>query len=136
MNVATPQEGLRTLHQLSEIEKEYSIEGKINSAKINASIIANEDAECCKRIGQHGLKLIKDISKNKNNLTLKKIRKKQKELDKIKQEKIKELQNIKNKKENLNKILHERQDYEKEGRRTSAIHCPRCNRTDVRTGST
>jgi len=41
------------------------IEVKVNAALATATAIANEDAEFCRRIGQHGLAIIKEISRRK-----------------------------------------------------------------------
>ena len=51
--------------QLSEISKENSIEEKIVIAKNTAQQIADEDVQYCKQIGEHGLNIIEQISKNK-----------------------------------------------------------------------
>ena len=52
--------------QLKGIEKESSIEAKVTRAFQTAREIADEDAEYCRRIGEHGVRLIEEISKNKN----------------------------------------------------------------------
>jgi len=52
--------------QLSEISKANSIDEKVRIAKRTAVEIADEDAEFCKNIGLHGVKIIEDISKRKN----------------------------------------------------------------------
>jgi len=44
----------------------YNPEEKIKIALKTANDIADEDAEYCKRIGEHGLKIIKKLSKKKN----------------------------------------------------------------------
>lgn len=53
--------------QLSAIAKGNSIKEKISIAKETAQQIADEDALYCKRIGEHGVNIIKQISKNKND---------------------------------------------------------------------
>ncbi len=52
--------------QLNAIQNGNTIQEKINIAFTIANEIANEDAEHCRRIGEHGLKLIEEISQNKN----------------------------------------------------------------------
>ena len=52
--------------QLNIIQKAGSIEDKISAALSTANEIADDDASYCKRIGEHGLKLIESISKQKN----------------------------------------------------------------------
>ncbi len=56
--------------QLDAIQNGNTIPEKINIAFTIANEIANEDAEHCRRIGEHGLKLIEEISKNKNGDTV------------------------------------------------------------------
>lgn len=56
--------------QLDAIQKGNSIQEKINIALATAVDIADEDAEYCRRIGEHGLKIIETISKNKNGATV------------------------------------------------------------------
>ena len=56
--------------QLDAISKAKSNEEKIISAKQTAIAIADEDAECCRRIGLHGVDLIKTLSKKKNGDTV------------------------------------------------------------------
>jgi len=56
--------------QLNAIRNGNTIREKINIAFIIANEIADEDAEHCKRIGEHGLTLIEAISKNKNGGTV------------------------------------------------------------------
>ncbi|RMF03179.1 MAG: S-methyl-5-thioribose-1-phosphate isomerase [Chloroflexi bacterium] len=52
--------------QLAAIEAAGSdIEAKIEAALQTAQIIADEDAEFCRRIGEHGLSLIEEISRRK-----------------------------------------------------------------------
>jgi methylthioribose-1-phosphate isomerase len=52
--------------QLDEIKKGKDIKEKIEIAKKIAIEIADEDAEFCKRLGEHGSKIIEEISKKKN----------------------------------------------------------------------
>lgn len=52
--------------QLAEIQKGKTTEEKVQIARQTAEVIANEDAAYCKRIGEHGLSLIKEIQKKKN----------------------------------------------------------------------
>ena len=56
--------------QLNAIRNGNTIQEKINIALTTAIAIADEDAEHCRRIGEHGLKLIEAISKNKNGDTV------------------------------------------------------------------
>jgi len=56
--------------QLDAINKGNSSEEKISIAFKTAKEIADEDAEYCRRIGEHGLKIIEDISKKKNGETV------------------------------------------------------------------
>ena len=56
--------------QLHAIKNGNTIQEKINIAFTLANEIADEDAEHCKRIGEHGLKLIEAISNNKNGGTV------------------------------------------------------------------
>ena len=51
--------------QLSAINKGKSTDDKIAIALKTANDIADEDADFCKKIGEHGLKLIEEISKKK-----------------------------------------------------------------------
>lgn len=51
---------------LGEMEKEHSLEAKRAGALSCAVQIADEDADFCRRIGEHGLEIIKEISKKKN----------------------------------------------------------------------
>ncbi len=53
--------------QLKAIENANSIEQKQEIALKTARIIADEDAEISKRIGKHGLEIIKSISNNKGD---------------------------------------------------------------------
>jgi len=52
--------------QLNAINEEDSLEKKVGIALKTANEIADEDADYCRRIGEHGVKLITDISKQKN----------------------------------------------------------------------
>lgn len=52
--------------QLNAIVAQDSIENKILVALKTANEIADEDAEYCRKIGEHGVKLIEEISKHKN----------------------------------------------------------------------
>lgn len=52
--------------QLEEMEKEDTPEAKRARAFSCAVQIADEDADFCRRIGEHGLEIIKEISKQKN----------------------------------------------------------------------
>ncbi|MHA1684709.1 MAG: S-methyl-5-thioribose-1-phosphate isomerase [Promethearchaeota archaeon] len=52
--------------QLKAIESEADVSKKVEVAKQLSIEIADEDAECCRMIGIHGVKLIEDISKKKN----------------------------------------------------------------------
>lgn len=51
--------------QLKEISKGKTYEEKVLIALKTAQEIADEDAEFCRKIGQHGLKIIEEISKKK-----------------------------------------------------------------------
>jgi len=51
--------------QLNAIQSCHSIQEKINITLKTANQIADEDAEHCKRIGEHGLKIIEAISQKK-----------------------------------------------------------------------
>ncbi len=53
--------------QLKAIESVESIDEKIAISLETADTIANEDAEYCRMIGEHGLKIIKKISEGKKN---------------------------------------------------------------------
>jgi methylthioribose-1-phosphate isomerase len=44
-----------------------SLSDKVTAAYNMAELIANEDAEMCRKIGEHGLKIIEKISKEKNS---------------------------------------------------------------------
>ena len=52
--------------QLNEINKTGSIEEMVAVSLETATKIADEDAESCRRIGEHGIKIIWEISKKKN----------------------------------------------------------------------
>jgi len=52
--------------QISEIEKGMSVEEKRKIALETAKKIADEDAEMCKKLGEHGARIIEEISKRKN----------------------------------------------------------------------
>ena len=52
--------------QLKAIKRESSIEAKVDAAFKTANEIADEDADYCRRIGEHGVHLIEDISIKKN----------------------------------------------------------------------
>jgi methylthioribose-1-phosphate isomerase len=54
--------------QLSEIKGAVSGDDKIRAALKTANLIADEDVECCKKIGEHGLKLIQQIYKKKKGI--------------------------------------------------------------------
>jgi methylthioribose-1-phosphate isomerase len=56
--------------QLKEIAKGTSPGEKIKIAKDTAASIANDDAAYCKRIGQHGVKLIEEIAEKKKGETV------------------------------------------------------------------
>jgi methylthioribose-1-phosphate isomerase len=47
-----------------------SIDEKIQCSRDTAQAIADEDAEYCRRIGQHGLKIIEDLSRAKSGNTV------------------------------------------------------------------
>lgn len=52
--------------QLQAISKAGSREEKMNCAREMAQLITDEDAQYCRDIGKHGLKIIEELSKNKN----------------------------------------------------------------------
>jgi len=52
--------------QIAAISKGETMEEKIAIAKNTAQQIADEDAQYCKRIGEHGVNIIQQISKSKN----------------------------------------------------------------------
>jgi len=51
---------------LEAIKAEETIDGKIAAARRTADSVADEDAKFCRRIGEHGLEIIEEISKRKN----------------------------------------------------------------------
>lgn len=53
--------------QLKAMDKGRSKEEKIKIALENANKIADDSAEMCKKIGEHGVRLIEEISNKKNN---------------------------------------------------------------------
>lgn len=56
--------------QLANIQAANTIDEKIEVAHRIAQEIADEDAEFCRQIGQHGLKLIEEISQKRNGDTV------------------------------------------------------------------
>ena len=56
--------------QLDAIESGHSIEEKISIAMKTANDIADEDAGFCYKIGQHGLKLIEEIARQKKGASV------------------------------------------------------------------
>lgn len=56
--------------QLRAMEAAADIEGMIEVAFQTANVIADEDAEFCRRIGEHGVRLLEDISRRKNGETV------------------------------------------------------------------
>jgi methylthioribose-1-phosphate isomerase len=56
--------------QLKALSKVKSVKEKREVAFITAQEIADEDAEFCRRIGEHGLKIIEEISKKKKGETV------------------------------------------------------------------
>ncbi len=50
--------------------KEKTVSGKIEAARNEAAIVTEEEADNCKKIGEYGLPLIKEISQLKNNETV------------------------------------------------------------------
>ncbi len=52
--------------QLDDISMETSVKNKIARALKTADEIADEDAEYCRKIGEHGVNIIEEISKRKN----------------------------------------------------------------------
>lgn len=54
--------------QIQEIKKEDTIESKVARAFKTANNIADEDAEYCRKIGEHGVSLIEEISNKKNGV--------------------------------------------------------------------
>ncbi|WDN88501.1 methylthioribose-1-phosphate isomerase [Desulfosarcina sp. BuS5] len=55
---------------LTEIKKTKNNEDKITTARIEAQNIEEEEAENCRKIGEYGLSLIKNISSSKNGKTV------------------------------------------------------------------
>lgn len=58
------------MRQLEEIKKAGSIEEKRKAAYQTAQKIADEDADFCRRIGEHGLPIIEEIYRRKGNKTV------------------------------------------------------------------
>jgi len=56
--------------QISIIENCKSLEEALESTRKKAIQIWNDDADMCKKIGEHGLELIREIQKNKINKTV------------------------------------------------------------------
>lgn len=56
--------------QLDALKSATSLQQMKDTAREIALAIADEDAECCRQIGLHGLKLIEEISKKKNGETV------------------------------------------------------------------
>jgi methylthioribose-1-phosphate isomerase len=56
--------------QLSEINRGSSIPEKISNAFKTAGDIADLDANCCRQIGEHGIKIIEAISRKKEGKTV------------------------------------------------------------------
>ena len=56
--------------QMEAIQNAHHISDKINIAFNTANEIADSDAEYCRSIGEHGYKIIEEISKNKNGATV------------------------------------------------------------------
>lgn len=56
--------------QMKAIAQADSIDAKIETAFVTAQIIADEDADYCRRIGQHGLEIIKALSEAKSGDTV------------------------------------------------------------------
>ena len=57
--------------QLKAVARARTSAEKIEAARQTATAIADEDAESCRRIGQHGLKLIEDIAAKKSGRPVK-----------------------------------------------------------------
>jgi methylthioribose-1-phosphate isomerase len=53
--------------QLTAIGAAEEIDAKIDAARDTAAAIADEDAECCRRIGEHGVALIEAIARRKQD---------------------------------------------------------------------
>lgn len=56
--------------QLKAMEAASDVETMIETARHTAQAITDEDAEFCRRIGEHGVSLIEDISRRKNGDTV------------------------------------------------------------------
>jgi len=56
--------------QLNAIRNAKTIDEKINAAFKTASDIANQDAEYCRRIGEHGVSIIEEMSRRKEGKTV------------------------------------------------------------------
>lgn len=56
--------------QLQAIEAAGDIEAMIDAALLTANAIADEDADFCRRIGEHGVAIIEEISQRKNGETV------------------------------------------------------------------
>lgn len=56
--------------QLRGMEAAADVESMIEVAFQTANVIADEDAEFCRRIGEHGVRLLEDISRRKNGETV------------------------------------------------------------------
>ncbi len=56
--------------QLREIGKAETLDEAVNIARMTAQAIADEDAEFCRRIGEHGVKIIEEIAKRKQGETV------------------------------------------------------------------
>jgi methylthioribose-1-phosphate isomerase len=54
--------------QFKRIKLKKTIENKMNIALETANEIANEDAYYCKKIGEHGVKIIEELNKKKNGM--------------------------------------------------------------------
>jgi methylthioribose-1-phosphate isomerase len=52
--------------QLKEINNKKSIGDKINTSRQVANEIADEDSDYCRRLGEHGVKIIEEMHKKKN----------------------------------------------------------------------
>lgn len=55
--------------QLTQISKGKSVDEKIAIAKRTSQEIADEDADFCRRIGEHGVKIIEELSRKKKPST-------------------------------------------------------------------
>lgn len=56
--------------QMQAVDAADTLEGKVAAALKTAEDIANEDAECCRRIGLHGVKIIERLSRKKQGDTV------------------------------------------------------------------